>query len=221
LDFACNDGIAFWAMPSIGAGNMGCVFDFSNSDILTAAATMAAAIVGGVSVWYVNREVEQRREASEREQQVLKALEFLVGGTQKRSAGLGILEGFFLRRTKSATGDGFEFKKELGLRDTFLPVIRNQLIYLRTSNKEKSELHEHDNFVRLLNIWIAMHPTDDENEPIRIAIDSHRPALSDQGEPRGLALSGNYVRYKDRLDEVIRPKSSSGPSSVSGGASGP
>ncbi|MDW9534140.1 hypothetical protein CN138_33645 [Sinorhizobium meliloti] len=64
-------------------------------DVAVAVATLLAAVVGGILVWWINRAAGRRRTASEREVQILKALEFLTGGTQKRSAGIGLLEGLF------------------------------------------------------------------------------------------------------------------------------
>ena len=35
------------------------------------------------------------------------------------------------------------------------------------------EIHEHDNFVRLLNIWMGMKPDEKEKSPLKLALDTH------------------------------------------------
>src|SRR5215204_4761791 len=70
----------------------------------------------GLAVWYVNHKIELRKASFEREERILKSLEYLTGGTQSRSAGLqgcraGVLEGML---TNNASDDS--------LRKIFLPV---------------------------------------------------------------------------------------------------
>lgn len=142
-----------------------------NGDQLVASATLLAALLGGILAWWINRAADRRRSSSEREAQILKALEFLTGGTQKRSAGIGLLEGFF--RNPSA---------ENPLRSVFLPVVRNQLIYLGTTSRPKREIHEHENFFRLVDLWQSFDPTALEQLPLKAALN-----LRTQG--RGLEFS--------------------------------
>jgi hypothetical protein len=134
----------------------------STGDFAVAVATVVAAIVGGLA-WWINHATDRRRAANERELQILKALEFLTGGSQKRSAGIGLLEGLF--KESAATNP---------LRPIFLPLTRNQLIYLSTSSDPKRELHEHDNFFRLVELWIRLKPTDLERAPLRDALKLRR-----------------------------------------------
>ena len=133
------------------------------AEVLAPAATVLAAMVAGFIAWWINRATDRRRAANERELQILKALEFLTGGTQKRSAGIGLLEGLFV-----------ESGSKSHLRSVFLPVIRNQLVYLATSSSSKREIHEHDNFFRLADLWNRLEPDERDNEPLRDALKLRR-----------------------------------------------
>ncbi|RVJ45867.1 hypothetical protein CN176_03520 [Sinorhizobium medicae] len=167
-------------------------------DVAVAVATLLAALVGGILAWWINRAADRRRTASERELQILKALEFLTGGTQKRSAGIGLLEGLFN-----------EFESNGPLRAVFVPVVRNQLIYLSTSSDPKSELHEHDNFFRLVDVWFKLQPS-------ALDQDSLKQTLKLRRTGRGLEFSDTPYAEKFRdfrrslglLDERTDPPSS-------------
>lgn len=164
-------------------------------DVAVAVATLLAAVVGGILAWWINRAADRRRTASEREVQILKALEFLTGGTQKRSAGIGLLEGLF-----ESNGP---------LRAVFVPVVRNQLIYLSTSSDPKSELHEHDNFFRLVDVWFKLQPSGPDQDSLKQALMLRRTG-------RGLEFSETPYAEKFRdfrrslglLDERTDPPSS-------------
>lgn len=157
-------------------------------NVLMALATVFATALGVYLVRYVNRRIDERKDSFEKEQQILKSLEFLTGGTQSRSAGLGIIEGLL----PNAAGD----PSTPGLRAVFLPVVRNQLIYLSTTSRQNMEFHEHDNFVRLLLIWRKLKPTPAEVEPLRTALDAHD---KQKDRTRGLEFVGDYRRYIDEL----------------------
>ncbi|MGO8377712.1 hypothetical protein ACC745_18645 [Rhizobium ruizarguesonis] len=150
-------------------------------DFAVAGATVVAAIVGAALAWWINVATDRRRSANERELQILKALEFLTGGTQRRSAGIGLLEGLF--KESGSTNP---------LRPVFLPVVRNQLIYLSTSSDPKHELHEHDNFFRLVELWTMLMPTDLETVPLKEALKLRRD---------GSGLEFSDLPYAERFRE--------------------
>lgn len=143
-------------------------------------ATLLATIIAGAFGWWLNRGADARRAAAEREAQTLKALEFLTGGTQRRSAGLGLLEGLL-----NETDRGL-------VRQVFLPVIRNQLIYLAVSTDSRNKTHEHENFVRLINLWKRFKPTSEEMKPLAVA-------LSMRSGDRGLEMLPPYDRDFEEL----------------------
>jgi hypothetical protein len=153
--------------------------------LFPAFATLLAAILAGAIAWWINRAADRRRVASEREERILKALEFLTGGTQSRSAGIGLLEGLF-------KGSGANDP----LRSVFLPVIRNQIIYLSTSSKPKEEFHEHDNFFRLVDLWTSLKPTDAEQAPLS-------EAMNQREEGRGLEFLGPYAAQFDKFRQIL------------------
>jgi hypothetical protein len=134
---------------------------------LVALATLVATIVGALLAWWLNdaaetrrakseSDAEVRRAKSEEETKVLAALQYLTGGTQARSAGIGLLEGLLHNPAD----------KMDPLRAVFLPVIRNQLIYLGTSSDPKNEVHEHDNFRRLVTLWTRLGPDEIDRAPL-------------------------------------------------------
>lgn len=127
------------------------------------AATLIATVIAGIAGAILNRSADARRTANEREAHLLKGLELLSGGTQKRSAGIGLLEG--LLGKADPRGD---------MRDVFVPVIRNQLIYLATTTDSREEVHEHDNFVRLWTLWRGLDPTELEKQPLALALPLRR-----------------------------------------------
>lgn len=166
-------------------------------DLLVALATVVAAIVGGALALFINqaadkrrtaneKAAEQRRRADDHEAQILKALEFLTGGTQKRSAGVGLLEGFLPTKPDDKL-----------IRSIFLPVIRNQLIYLATSTDSKGELHEQDNFVRLVGIWTRLNPDSEEKNSLSKILD-----LRDS--TRGLDFSGTFLDEFNKFSSSLK-----------------
>lgn len=125
------------------------------------AATIIATVIAGLAGFLLNAAADGRRRVAEREAHLLKGLELLSGGTQKRSAGIGLLEGL-LAKAHSA--------KNNELRSVFVPVIRNQLIYLATTTDSKGEVHEHDNFVRLCKLWCRLKPEEADKLPLADAL---------------------------------------------------
>lgn len=134
---------------------------------------LATSVAAFLTAW-VNRTVDRRRSLHDLETEILKALEFLTGGTQARSAGIGMLEGLYTGTALAKRGlqTVNNFSKQERLRNVFLPVVRNQLLYLATSSRpDKGELHEHDNFSRLVGLWVdVLRPTDDESKPLRAGL---------------------------------------------------
>lgn len=169
-------------------------------NIIVATATIFATGLGVYLVRFVNRKIDERNDSFEEEERILKSLKYLTGGTQSRSAGLGIIEGLLL-----VSDEGGPSAK---LRDVFLPVIRNQLIYLSTTSKQKMEIHEHDNFARLLNVWKKLDPNQAEIEPLRRALEAR------VDNTRGLEFVGGYrtcfedlQRSVNKSDEALATES--------------
>jgi hypothetical protein len=158
-------------------------------NIIVAMATIFATALGVYLVRFVNRKIDERKDSFEEEERILKSLEYLTGGTQSRSAGLGIIEGLLL-----INDEGGPSAK---LRNVFLPVIRNQLIYLSTTSKQKMEIHEHDNFARLLDVWKKLNPKQAEIEPLRRALDAR------VDETRGLEFVGGYRSCFEDLQRSV------------------
>ena len=60
------------------------------------------------------------------------------------------------------------------------------------------EIHEHDNFVRLLNIWMGMKPDEKEKSPLKLALDTHT------NNHRGLEFVGGYHKHFEKLKNSLR-----------------
>src|SRR5947209_4803503 len=97
---------------------------------------IAAAVA--ITVALYNAWEGRRRQ---REDFILSALTFLGGGTQKRSAGIAIVQGFH--------------EKVRGFHPALVPHLVNQMLYLQTTQQENETAareHEQDNIRRLADL---------------------------------------------------------------------
>lgn len=103
---------------------------------------MSEAIVAAIGGWllaailaitaYRERQTEQKYRI------LLQALDYLTGGSQKRSIGIALVEGLWERKS--------QYLRSL------LPALINQAVYLLLSTKNGSGRHQFHNWLRIMEL---------------------------------------------------------------------
>ncbi|MFA5229512.1 MAG: hypothetical protein WC446_07170 [Candidatus Paceibacterota bacterium] len=75
------------------------------------------------------------RQKKHKDDILLKATEYFVGGTQKRSIGISLIEGMIKANRKYY--------------DVVIPLLTNQFVYLLLQSDTQSQIHEERNVVRI------------------------------------------------------------------------
>ena len=101
---------------------------------------------------------DRERRAQRDDELLAQTLAYFDGGTQRRSIGLALVEGIWIRQ-----------KKQL---DVIVPVLINQTIYLLLSSESKDAVHEERNAIRLLHLL-------DRAIPLTSQPGEHRPEILD------------------------------------------
>jgi hypothetical protein len=104
---------------------------------IAALSSSAVAIVLAVS-GLVERRIDRKRET------MLKALEHLTGGSQKRSVGIALIEGLWY--------DGQPFDRAI------LPALVNQAVYLLFETRSGGRRHQIHNWLRIMNLILRVPP---------------------------------------------------------------
>jgi len=76
------------------------------------------------------------RRDTKRQELVATAVDYLTGGTQKRSVGIALIEGMWNRLGR--------------YHDALVPALTNQAVYLLLHAKNSSSRHEMDNWLRIM-----------------------------------------------------------------------
>jgi len=130
-----------------------------------------AIAAGGWVVALVEYLLGYRERRVQREDELLaQTLSYFDGGTQRRSIGLALVEGIWLRK-----------KRQL---DVVVPVLVNQMIYLLLSSDANDAVHEERNAIRLLFLL-------ERTIPLTSDPGQHRPEILD-------ALLRRYGEKSDR-----------------------
>jgi hypothetical protein len=101
------------------------------------AATIAAISSSAVSIVLVISGLIERRGDRKRET-MLKALEHLTGGAQKRSVGIALIEGLWYK--------GHPFHRAI------LPALVNQAVYLLFETERGDRRHQIHNWIRIMHL---------------------------------------------------------------------
>jgi hypothetical protein len=138
------------------------------------------AAAGGWIVALVTLLIGYRERQADREEQRLgKTLDYFDGGSQKRSIGISLLEGVWLKNPR--------------YHSVLAPLVANQIVYLLLST-DSHDAHNERNLIRLLSIF-AQIPNLRENYPDRWAdvCDAiYRKHAG--GEPKGIPLAQSTLR---------------------------
>lgn len=108
--------------------------DSSIISIVSTASSASVAITLAVIAAY-------ERYRQEKQNTLIRALEYLTGGSQKRSVGIALIEGLW-------------YKKHPYYR-AILPALTNQAIYLLLVTKSKGP-HQSHNFSRIMNLLLSV-----------------------------------------------------------------
>jgi hypothetical protein len=93
------------------------------------------------------REAEEKeRTRTRQEENVLQALQYFTGKTQRRNVGIAIVEGYW--------------HSVPTLRGILVPLLVNQAVYLLEQSKEINDRHEADNCSRIVNLLVISSDTD-------------------------------------------------------------
>src|SRR5215469_10723225 len=104
---------------------------------IAALSSSAVAIVLAVS-GLIERRSDRKRET------MLKALEHLTGGSQKRSVGIALIEGLWY--------DGHPFDRAI------LPALVNQAVYLLFETESGNRRHQIHNWLRIMKLILRVPP---------------------------------------------------------------
>ncbi len=77
---------------------------------------------------------------------LLKTVDYFTGGSQKRSVGIALVEGFI--------------RKKGTYHEIVAPLLSNQFVYLLLSSDSDSAVHEERNLIRVFNLLDAITVTD-------------------------------------------------------------
>lgn len=105
--------------------------------VIAALSSSAVAIVLAVS-GLIERRSERNRET------LLKALEHLTGGTQKRSVGIALIEGLWY--------NGHPFHRAI------MPALVNQAVYLLLETESGGHRHQIHNWLRIMDLILRVPP---------------------------------------------------------------
>jgi len=141
-----------------------------DKDILTAALGAAGWIVAVITLVMGYRERKSARE----EERLSKTLDYFDGGSQRRSIGISLIEGVWLKNPR--------------YHSVLVPLVANQIVYLLLST-ESRDAHNERNLVRLVMILKAI-PNLKQNyfdkwADVCDAINRKHGA----GEPKGIPIS--------------------------------
>jgi hypothetical protein len=99
---------------------------------------MVAAIGGWVVAAILAITGYRERRENQRHMVLLQALEYLTGGSQKRSIGIALIEGLWER--------GHPFHRSL------LPALINQAVYLLLETESREGRHQFQNWCRIMEL---------------------------------------------------------------------
>jgi hypothetical protein len=111
--------------------------DSMNKDLLNTLFSAAGWIVAVLTLGIGYLE----RKAAREEDRLTKTLDYFVGGSQRRSIGISMLEGVWLTRRR--------YHKIL------VPLVANQIVYLLLST-DSHDPHQERNLVRLMTIFMSI-----------------------------------------------------------------
>ena len=119
----------------------------------------------------------ERRTARE-EDRFAKTLDYFQGGSQRRSIGISMLEGVWIRKAR--------------YHDVVVPLVANQIVYLLLST-ESHDAHNERNLIRLLTAFRAIpHLQEKYHDPWADVCDAI--ARKHDGEVKGLPVSQPTLR---------------------------
>jgi len=104
--------------------------------LIVAVSSSAVAIVLAIANVY-------ERYYRERQQTLIHALEYLTGGSQKRSVGIALIEGLWYKGHPNHRA--------------IIPALTNQAVYLVLETDSKGR-HQFHNFVRIMNLILRVPP---------------------------------------------------------------
>jgi len=149
--------------------------------LIAAVSSSAVAIVLAVT-GLVERRSDRKRET------MLKALENLTGGPQKRSVGIALIEGLWY--------DGHPFDRAL------MPGLVNQAVYLLLETESGDRRHEIHNWLRIMALIFRVPPRKEFRDLYCELADAlfRRSDEEEEMPPRGLAIApGTAKRWHQRL----------------------
>ncbi len=128
------------------------------------------------------------RYRQEKQNTLIRALEYLTGGSQKRSVGIALIEGLW-------------HKKHPYYR-AILPALTNQAVYLLLVTKSKGP-HQSQNFSRIMNLLLSA-PYDAGFEAYFIQIIEALRLREQKTMPSGIELAAPVARaWIKKLAEYI------------------
>ncbi|HTU51160.1 MAG TPA: hypothetical protein VMF56_11225, partial [Acidobacteriaceae bacterium] len=142
----------------------------TSASIIVALASSAVAIVLAIGSIY-------ERSYRRRQETLIQALEYLTGGSQKRSVGLALIEGLW-------------FKGHPNHR-AIIPALTNQAVYLLLETESKGR-HQFHSWLRIMNLILRVPP-----EPflrdfyIELVEALERRSESDNDSTKGLDMSAS------------------------------
>lgn len=103
---------------------------------------MVAAIGGWLLALFFALTTYLERRTQQKHGVLLKALEYLTGGSQNRSIGIALIEGLWSKKHPFA--------------ESLLPALTNQSIYLLLETESRSGRHQFHNWLRIMNLMMKV-----------------------------------------------------------------
>ena len=137
--------------------------------------TMLAALGGWLLAGFLAFTSFLERRTQQRHGVLLKALEYLTGGSQNRSVGIALIEGLWVKRFPYA--------------ESLVPALTNQAVYLLLETESRDGRHQFHNWLRIMKLLLRVPYKEQYFEYYTEVSNALFVRIEDPSHPRGIDMA--------------------------------